>query len=75
MSDIRLNSEATKTIEDANQLKTEFYKKFLIPASSVRDEMLWRLGKTPEQAEREATALMSPIFRSPLPLSRALTVC
>jgi hypothetical protein len=58
-----------------SDIRSEFRKRYLDKACAVRDEMLLRIRKTPEQAEQEVMANLSPTERAMMPsfpLSRAL---
>jgi hypothetical protein len=75
-SKLRPNSPQTlaQITQLGNEFRGGFYQNYLGRALAVRDEFLWRLGKTPEQADKDVLAELPPILRmmqGPVGLSRA----
>jgi hypothetical protein len=55
--------------------ESEFRKTYLNRVLAVRDELLFRLRKTPEQSEKDSLSTMTPFVQmehSSLPIARAL---
>jgi hypothetical protein len=46
------------------EFRTEFYKHYMGRASAIREELMWRLGKTPEQVQKDMEKAQSS-FGSP----------
>jgi hypothetical protein len=62
-------------IKEGNEFRDGFHKTFFGKGCAIRDEFLWRLGKKPEQAEKDAIASLPPMLQithGSLPISRAL---
>jgi hypothetical protein len=64
-----------ETTAASNVEAADFRKEYLNRASALRDEILFRLRKTPEQSEEEVLSSLPPMVRmlhSSMPISRAL---
>jgi hypothetical protein len=65
----------SEIIQFGNDFRSGFYRDYLGKAVAVRDEILWRLKESPEEAERGALAGLPLVLQSAhrgIPLSRAL---
>jgi len=73
-NDDRIN-RLNKLTDVRAEYETEFRNNYLNRACAVRDELLFRLRKTPEQSEKDVIASMNPMnqmLHANLPISRAL---
>lgn len=73
----QINQEISRqSYTDYVDTQSQFRQNYLHRADAVRDELLFRLRKTPEQAEKDVLATLDPMTRmlhDPLALSRALS--
>lgn len=73
----RLHQEyANEQMQEYQDEESEFRKNYLDRASAVRDELLFRLRKTPDQSEKDVLAAFPSLAQrliGELPLSRALS--